>query len=167
MNHIEQELNKLKRYLTSNNNIKISLASIEEQLNLFINGIKIPKLVRPCTIGDGIVQIKKSEYADLITISETIAKTGRLMKFVPASGAASRMFQKLQSVINRSDKNSLEEIKKRSKDNEEFKSVYEFLINISKFAFYDELKTILTVDDAEIESRINEIPGRNTKCHFA
>ena len=164
MEHIEQKLKNIKSYLTSNSKNEISLASIEDQLKLFINGVKVPHIVKPCTIGDGIIQIRQNEYKELITISEMISKAGEVIKFVPASGAASRMFQKLQSVLNRSDNFSLDEIKKKAKDYKEFQSVYEFLISISKFAFYDDLKTVLNVDDAEIERTINESPAEILKA---
>ena len=40
----------------------ISLIAIEQQLKLFVIGVKIPKIAKPCTIGDGIVELKKDDF---------------------------------------------------------------------------------------------------------
>lgn len=53
------------------------------------------KLDRPCTPGDGIRVLDASETAQLSEAFEAAAAQGRFQWFVPASGAASRMFQPL------------------------------------------------------------------------
>ena len=54
-------------------------------------------LARPCTLSDGVVRIAESEHAELLALADEAARAGRLSKFVPASGAASRMFAFLKS----------------------------------------------------------------------
>src|SRR5664279_382651 len=49
-------------------------------------------LVRPCTISDGVERIAEREHGELLALADEAARSGRLSKFVPASGAASRMF---------------------------------------------------------------------------
>jgi hypothetical protein len=49
-------------------------------------------LVRPCTISDGVERIAERDYPELLALADEAARAGRLSKFVPASGAASRMF---------------------------------------------------------------------------
>jgi len=44
-------------------------------------------------MGDGIRLVPPSEFARLTAYHSEAAKEGRMMKFVPASGAATRMFQ--------------------------------------------------------------------------
>jgi len=59
-------------------------------------------LLRPATIGDGIEQFTTSrhgEIAELIDRGDAAASAGRVLKFVPASGAATRMFQDLISAL--------------------------------------------------------------------
>ena len=53
------------------------------------------KIIRPCTIGDGIKRLSEQEHAELMRLQEGAASEGRFTKFVPASGAATRMFQPL------------------------------------------------------------------------
>lgn len=52
-------------------------------------------LERPCSIGDGISKIEPDEQTGLIDRGDTAAAAGRVIKFVPASGAATRMFKDL------------------------------------------------------------------------
>jgi Domain of unknown function (DUF4301) len=54
-------------------------------------------LVRPCTISDGVERIAESEHEELLALADEAARAGRLSKFVPASGAASRMFAFLET----------------------------------------------------------------------
>lgn len=164
MNKIEIELEKAQDYLKENTSAEISLSSIENQLKLFYNGVKVPVLAKPCTIGDGIHRISDDETFELLTLHSEAALAGRIMKFVPASGAASRMFQKLQSVLNRFKNFGLSEIESKISEDMECKSVYEFLTNLKKFAFYDDLKTILNVDDSGLNKMIIESPSEILKA---
>ncbi|MDA8019496.1 MAG: DUF4301 family protein [Thermoanaerobaculia bacterium] len=53
------------------------------------------RLDRPCRIGDGIVAVEDEQIEELVRLHESAAQAGRMMKFVPASGAATRMFRDL------------------------------------------------------------------------
>ena len=78
--------------------------------------------------------------------------SGRLIKFVPSSGAASRMFSKIQSYLNESEFIPYSKLKKDSAKNSDAKSVYEFITNLKHFAFYDQLKTILKNENIDLET---------------
>lgn len=56
-------------------------------------------LVRPCAIGDGISVVASDEEPGLIDRGDAAAAAGRVTKFVPASGAATRMFKDLLSAL--------------------------------------------------------------------
>lgn len=51
------------------------------------------ELVRPCRLEDGIETVPADRQEALILLHEEAAAQGRCAKFVPASGAATRMFQ--------------------------------------------------------------------------
>lgn len=51
------------------------------------------ELVRPCRLEDGIETVPPDRQEALILLHEEAAAQGRCAKFVPASGAATRMFQ--------------------------------------------------------------------------
>ena len=53
------------------------------------------RIVRPCRVGDGIRLIDDREGDRLIGLHEEAARQGRFTRFVPASGAATRMFGEL------------------------------------------------------------------------
>ena len=164
MNHIEQQLKIVKDSLNNGKTSPLSIQLIEQQLSFFINGVKTQELVKPCLVNDGIIQIKENEYSELLSEFDIAANAGRLIKFVPASGAASRMFQKFQSVLNRFQDLSFADLKIKSETDKECKSVYDFLVNISRFAFYDDLKMVLNADDIKIQKLINESPAEIIKA---
>lgn len=71
----------------------IDAEEIERQLALFRNPPPPARLERGCSLGDGIERLDEAS-ANSRTFEQARA-SGRLTKFVPASGAASRMFQAL------------------------------------------------------------------------
>ena len=70
----------------------LTVEEVARQAALLRNPPPPAKLLRPCTAGDGIVRIDEGERAELLALADEAARAGRLSKFVPASGAASRMF---------------------------------------------------------------------------
>ena len=73
----------------------ITPAQVRRQIALLRKAGHHRELHRPCTIGDGIHRISPAEGRSLIPLQEEAAGAGRFLKFVPASGAASRMFEDL------------------------------------------------------------------------
>lgn len=73
----------------------ISEPEAARQLGLLATPPPQAVLVRPCTLGDGVRQIELAERAELIAAHAEAASAGRIRSFIPASGAASRMFKDL------------------------------------------------------------------------
>ena len=71
----------------------LTSAEAKRQMEIFRRGLPRVRLNRPCRVGDGIVLFQEEEKACLLRAYEETVRTRRLMKFVPASGAATRMFQ--------------------------------------------------------------------------
>ena len=59
------------------------------------------RLLRPATLGDGIERIREAEVPGLLERAREAQEKGRFLKFVPASGAASRMFRSLATIAER------------------------------------------------------------------
>lgn len=76
---------------------QISIADAERQLTFFRSPPPPPDLDRPCTVGDGVLQLDASARDAMERSGTALLATGRVSKFVPASGAATRMFQELQA----------------------------------------------------------------------
>lgn len=121
----------------------ISKETALSQLETFNNGIPFTTLVRPCTIGDGIenIDLDLDRYVDFY---ETESKSMNVIKFVPASGAASRMFKELLAVNEQHSEVVRQNlIEAGDKDSETFIT---FIDNISKFAFFDKLQSVMSSD---------------------
>ena len=71
----------------------LTVEEVERQAALLRNPPPAVRLLRPCTAGDGVTRIGDGERAELLALAAEAARAGRLSKFVPASGAASRMFE--------------------------------------------------------------------------
>jgi hypothetical protein len=72
----------------------IPLDEARRQIEHLACGPRHAELVRPCTIGDGIVRLAESDLPRLIALADAAAD--RFTRFVPASGAATRMFAALR-----------------------------------------------------------------------
>ena len=75
----------------------LTTEEVERQAALLRDPPPAVTLLRPCTISDGVERIAESEHGELLALADEAARAGRLSKFVPASGAASRMFAFLKS----------------------------------------------------------------------
>lgn len=78
----------------------ISIEKIEKQLYFYYNGIPKIELYDIATINNGILQITSEEKERFIQIFEEHKNTILIEKFVPASGAASRMFKFLTEFLH-------------------------------------------------------------------
>ncbi len=75
--------------------IGIDKKKVLDQIAIFNAGIPFVQLEKAAVIGDGISKLSKEEEADLISYFDKNVSDLSLLKFVPASGAASRMFKAL------------------------------------------------------------------------
>ena len=73
----------------------ISEEEAKRQLDLLRGSPPYLRLVRACTLGDGIKEIREEEHPELLEFHREAQEGGRCTKFVPASGAATRMFRTL------------------------------------------------------------------------
>jgi len=81
----------------------LTAKEVGHQLQLLEQAIPSVVLDRPCTRGDGICELSEATVQKLVRIHQNSARDGRWVKFVPASGAASRMFR----IKNATDQNLL------------------------------------------------------------
>ena len=70
-----------------------SIEKIQQQLDFFIQGIPKINLVRSAKVGDGIWQFSEEETIDFVSYFDKHKSNYSIEKFVPASGAATRMFK--------------------------------------------------------------------------
>jgi len=128
------------------NNEGINPLKVEKQIQNFIKGFPYANIVDVATINNGIKLIENSEKRSFISIYDDFAKNNKITKFVPASGAASRMFKNLYGFLG------------QDISVEKDKFVNYFFNNIEKFAFFGELKKILDKNEIKVsEDNIREI----------
>lgn len=74
----------------------ISQDQIDTQLNYFVKGFPYLSLIAPASVGRGIMKVGEKEEKEYHDAWQNFLNSGKkVTKFVPASGAASRMFKDL------------------------------------------------------------------------
>lgn len=106
----------------------ISLDEARRQLQLLREPPPATRLHRPCTVGDGVVCLDEREHASLLDAAQRAAQAGRITKFVPASGAATRMFKDLIAALAGSQRLS------------ESAATQQFFEHLDRFPFAAELR---------------------------
>lgn len=117
----------------------IAKEKVLRQIESFKKGFPFIDLVRPCTPGDGLVTIDEPLLGPLIETFEQTASAGRVMKFVPASGAASRMFHSLSLVHNHYEEHR-RALLQRDSNHPDVIACLEFIHRIKEFPFYDDIR---------------------------
>ena len=135
----------------------MELEKIISQTETIMRGIPYLRLQRPCIIGDGITLIQKGDLERLSRMYSEASLAGRVMKFVPASGAASRMFKLLLSFNNRLDPIDKEVMSaSAARGDSDSKEFLQFINGIEKFAFYDHLKAVMAKDGLDTEDLVSK-----------
>ncbi len=103
----------------------LNLDVVRRQLADFATGFPYSDIVRPAVIGDGVREMLGDECEKYY---DENCNDYKIVKFVPASGAATRMFKDLFEFLSTGAMN---------------KTTQNVLDNLEKFAFWDELKSVL------------------------
>ena len=144
--------NKDKQQLET---LNISTDQVERQINQFKTGFPYSDLVAPATIGNGIIKFSDTEVQELIKQFEEDKEYYDILKFIPASGAASRMFKTIYSFVEEYKGKEIPE-DFLEKENVKFDSIENFFLSIKDFAFYDDLKNRLAECGKDIETLMSE-----------
>lgn len=122
----------------------ITREQLLEQINQFKHGFPPLNLDRPATVNDGIILLDHNELESLTRSFDDSAKDYKMLKFVPASGAATRMFKDLFA---------WRDLLKAGVDVEELinsdQQAAVFFSRMRDNAFWDDLKIIMDKDDLD------------------
>ena len=121
----------------------MNVQHVLRQLETFRRGTKPLRIVKPARVGDGIVQIPLDNREALVSLHDRAAERGRMLKFVPASGVASRMFKDWYRWYQQERFDSA-------------RGAVKFLEDVAKFAFYDDLKEVMASEGENLERCIRE-----------
>ena len=140
----KEDLNQMKQ-------MDINPLVAEKQIEFFNNGFPFVQLDRPAIDKDGIKVFSESEIAELTKLYDQNSEKENIVKFVPASGAATRMFKDLFSFMD--DWTGSIDIENDKK----FEMVLEFFEKLPQFAFYKELSSVLKYDyNLDIEEEFKQ-----------
>lgn len=116
---------------------------VELQLENFRRGFPHLNVVRAASPGDGVVLVDRAAADAAVKRYEEAAGQLSVVKFVPASGAATRMFKELFEFVNEGKRG---------------KGIDTLLENIDQFAFWPELRAVLPEgadDRATVDAIVN------------
>jgi hypothetical protein len=135
----------------------LTLDRVMLQIETFRKGLPFVILNRPATIGDGILKINEYELERLAGIFTGASEERELIKFVPASGEASRMFRLPNSFCNDYDEIDHKVIRAEAQRGDiDHQTFLNFIENIKKFAFYEELEAAMKASEMDIEDHISK-----------
>lgn len=112
-------------------------AALETQLKNFREGFPFLPVTRAASCGDGIRVLDAAGIEQAAARYDRAKESLRVVKFVPASGAATRMFKDLFEFIREGRRTAV---------------VGELLANRRRFAFWPELRTIVGDDADELRT---------------
>lgn len=116
-------------------------AALETQLKNFREGFPFLPVTRAASCGDGIRVLDAAGIEQAAARYDRAKESLRVVKFVPASGAATRMFKDLFEFVREGRRTAV---------------VGELLANRRRFAFWPELRTIIG-DDADERRTVENI----------
>ena len=117
----------------------LTAGEVERQLAFFRRGVPPVRLKRPGRAGDGIVVIHGTERQSLLAAYEKARHTRRFMKFVPASGAASRMFREWYRCLD--EGGFADEVEREV-----------FAADLKKYAFFPDLRSVIAATGRDIDA---------------
>ncbi|MBO5855974.1 MAG: DUF4301 family protein [Alistipes sp.] len=119
----------------------LTVAQVEKQIENFRAGFPSLPIVRAAACGDGIRKFNEEEIANILAHYDAESSKIRCVKFVPASGAATRMFKELFEYVN---------------DDKRTAGIDKLITNLEKFAFFAELAKYLNpqIDDKDVVRNI-------------
>lgn len=118
----------------------ITLTDLIGQIDLFTKDIQPVKLEKPCVVSDGILQLNGAECNRLAAFYDEQKQGLQILGFVPASGAASRMFKHLHHYLP-DNENDLTE---------------EFILHFNRFPFLGALAERMEHDGQSLEMAMAE-----------
>lgn len=126
---------------------------VRAQIELFHKSSFFVKLKKPCTLQDGVRRLSADETHRCLLRHGEAAQTGRFSRFVPASGAASRMFQSLLQIYHMPQFLEPKELHRRAEVGVAVAVDFlKFLDGIYYFPFLEDLERVLERDALDLDN---------------
>jgi hypothetical protein len=125
------------------------IETVQSQIIKFKSGFPYLQIEDAASVGNGIIRLSEEELAKRIDLYDSkISENTKPLKFIPASGAASRMFKALFEALGSFDNGDSEEAVLSANN-----SVKEYSENIKKFAFATELNSSIKKENKELNNK--------------
>ena len=135
----------------------ITTHAVHDQLRLYREPPPPAHLLRACTIGDGIRRLSDEQVQYYASLYDEEVCSLTVAKFVPASGAASRMFRSLLAVAADPSLRTRSDLIARS--DFDTRAVLQLLAELHHFAFYDDLRDAVEREGVSIGECVeNDVP---------
>ncbi|WP_179333705.1 DUF4301 family protein [Winogradskyella costae] len=146
MSFTENDINQIE----SND---LTLIGVKKQIEIFETGIPFTNVSDAATLNSGIMPLTDSKIEAYVTLFENEKNKKSLLKFVPASGAATRMFKFLFKFV--SEYNSNEQSLNSYINKNNLRELSLFMVGLEKFPFYNQILDVLKSDGIDYENLAN------------
>ena len=117
----------------------LTLKKVIRQLETFAKGIPFVEIISSATVNNGIQKLSQEQKEDLVAYYDKVKDEIEIVKFVPASGAATRMFKFLFEFLETFD--PVKETYKYFVQNNKALAIESFFKRQKEFAFINLLRT--------------------------
>jgi len=146
--------------LSQINKIGLTTDKINAQIAVIKSGMAYSNLIKAATVGDGILNINKEQESHYINVFNSKRDNLSIVKFVPSSGAATRMFKFLFQFLNdyKIEHGSIDSYIEKSNN----KELSKFLNALEKLPFFEEVVHKLH----KVIPNYNELPFEKRTVEF-
>jgi len=134
----------------------LTMEQVREQLRFFAHPPGSMRLSRPARVNDGIQRIPPADMDGYLIQQAEAARQGRFLKFVPASGSATRMFELLLHYFYHVEA-ELETVVEAELE-QGIHRAREFLVFqdcLPQFAFYPELQSLCAANGNTLDNLLS------------
>jgi len=117
-------------------------ADVSREMDCLRRGTEPVKLVRPCITGDGITALSSTLESEYIQDYASLSASTEIVKFVAASGAASRMFRTQLSMMEGDSHKTLDS--EEARGSPVAVESQRFLRDLPRLALYDGLRDVMS-----------------------
>ena len=119
----------------------LNLDLVKKQIEIFETGIPFTNISEAATIKSGIMALNDTLIKKYVAVFNAEKDNKSLLKFVPASGAASRMFKFLFQFVNQYNSNEQSINSYINRNN--LRELSLFMVGMEKFPFYNKVLELL------------------------
>lgn len=124
------------------------LHTVLVQIESFKTGFPYLQIVDAATVGNGIIRLNETDLKKTVDLYEEKVVHGiRPLKFIPASGAASRMFKDLYEALDSFEKQDVIDVLTQNK------GAKQYIDGFEKFAFTHDLTSVIDENGAELNEK--------------